>query len=53
MSYGNLIKSIPAKFKSKKQDGIYCQEQDVGTPVPFVLGTSGSLKLSVALVIVS
>ena len=39
-----------AKFKSKKQDGIYClsQEREGGAPAPIVLGAIGGLRPSTA-----
>lgn len=48
MGFMEGIKSIAAKFKPKKQDGIYClsQERDGGAPAPIVLGTIGGMRPS-------
>lgn len=50
MGFMERIKSIAAKFKPKKQDGIYClsQERGGGAPTPIVLGAIGGLRPSTA-----
>lgn len=45
MCFVNRIKSIGAKLKSKKREGIYClSEKDVDTRAPVVLGEIGGLS---------